>query len=264
MNTDACIGRIRQQLVDAGVAGNTVIMVASDHGPGHYSGRRLEATANQMQEMEKDGHHSTGIWRGYKFSAFEGGLRIPFAAVWPGVIKPGSVSDALIGMNDLMATWADIAQIKLLKKQAPDSSSFLAVLKNPGNSHRKTLVINGTRSSALRDGPWKLILGPGSGSSGQFYTEPKSEDAWKKAIEIFGRTPRNQKELEHPTFVQLYNLNDDPTEKVDVSADYPGRMKKMIMEYKSIIRDGRSTPGISLSNDRDIKAFRPPAFVWQK
>jgi len=264
MNTDACIGRIRQQLVDAGVAGNTVIMVASDHGPGHYSGRRLEATANQMQEMEKDGHHSTGIWRGYKFSAFEGGLRIPFAAVWPGVIKPGSVSDALIGMNDLMATWADIAQIKLLKKQAPDSSSFLAVLKNPGNSHRKTLVINGTRSSALRDGPWKLILGPGSGSSGQFYTEPKSEDAWKKAIEIFGRTPRNQKELEHPTFVQLYNLNDDPTEKVDVSADYPSRMKKMIVEYKSIIRDGRSTPGISLSNDRDIKAFRPPAFVWQK
>ncbi len=97
---------IRDHLRDAGVDEKTVIMVSSDHGPGHYSGPKREATANQMQEMEEDGHYSTGPWRGYKFSAFEGGLRVPFAAAWPGVVKPGSET-ALIGLNDLMATWAE-------------------------------------------------------------------------------------------------------------------------------------------------------------
>ena len=264
MNADACIGRIRKQLTDAGIAENTVVMVASDHGPGHYSGRRLQATANQMQDMEEDGHFSAGPWRGYKFSAFEGGLRIPFATVWPGVIKPGGVSNALIGLNDLMATWADIARIQLSSSQAPDSSSFLSVLKQPAQSHRKNLVIRGTRTDAFRDGDWKLILGPGSGSSGQFFTEPRSEDAWKKAIEVFGRNPKNHKELEDATFVQLYNLTNDPAETTDVSAGNQTRMKKMLADYQKIIRDGRSTSGPPLSNDRDVKAFRPPAFLWKK
>lgn len=264
MNADACIGRVRKQLSDAGIAENTVVMVASDHGPGHYSGRQLQATANQMQEMEKDGHFSTGPWRGYKFSAFEGGLRIPFATVWPGVIKQGGVSNALVGLNDLMATWADIAGIKLSSKQAPDSSSFLTVLKDPGQSHRSNLVIRGTRSDAFRDGDWKLILGPGSGSSGQFFTEPKSEDAWKEAIEVFGRNPKNHKELEDPIFVQLYNLKHDPAETTDVSVGNRDRLNKMLAGYQKIIRAGRSTPGSPLSNDRDVKAFRPPAFVWKK
>ena len=125
-------------------------------------------------------------------------------------------------------------------------------------------MIRGTRSDAFRDGDWKLILGPGSGSSGQFFTEPKSEDAWKEAIEAFGRNPKNHKELEDPTFVQLYNLKNDPAETTDVSAGNRNRMKKMLADYQKIIRDGRSTPGSPLSNDRDVKAFRPPAFVWKK
>ncbi|MGI9467704.1 MAG: sulfatase-like hydrolase/transferase, partial [Rubripirellula sp.] len=264
MNADACIGRIRKQLADAGIAENTVVMVASDHGPGHYSGRRLQATANQMQKMEKEGHFSAGPWRGYKFSAFEGGLRIPFATVWPGVIKPGGVSNALIGLNDLMATWADIAGIQLSSRQGPDSSSFLSVLQQPDQSHRRNLVIRGTRSDAFRDGDWKLILGPGSGSSGQFFTEPRSEDAWKKAIKVFGRNPKNHKELEDATFVQLYNLKNDPAETTDVSVGNQNRIKNMLADYQKLIRDGRSTPGAPLSNDRDVKAFRPPAFVWKK
>ena len=264
MNTDVCIGRIRDHLRDAGVDDNTVIMVSSDHGPGHYSGRKREATANQMQKMEKDGHYSTGRWRGYKFSAYEGGLRVPFAAVWPGVVKPGGATDALIGLNDLMATWADIAGIKLSPKQGPDSVSFRPVLKNPATRSRDALVSRGTRSDAFRDGEWKLILGPGSGSSGPFFSEPKSEDAWRTAIEAFGRKPANHKELEDPAFVQLFNLRNDPRETTDLSAENSGRVKKMLADYQKIIRDGRSTTGPKLSNDRAVKAFRPPAFVWKK
>jgi len=264
MNTDACIGRIRDHLRDAGVDEDTVLMVSSDHGPGHYSGRRREATANQMQEMQKDGHYSNGPWRGYKFSAFEGGLRVPFAAVWPGVVKPGSVTDALVGLNDLMATWADIAGLEVSPMRAPDSVSFLTVLKGSATRCRDTLVTRGTRSDAFRSGDWKLILGPGSGSSGAFFSEPKSEDAWHIAMEAFGRKLVNHKELENSAFVQLFNLNRDPGETQDLSAGHSDKVKQMLADYQKVIRDGRSTPGPHLSNDRVVKAFRPPAFVWDK
>lgn len=264
MNTDACIGRIRDHLREAGVDQNTVIMVSSDHGPGHYSGRKREATANQMKEMEKEGHFSAGPFRGYKFSAFEGGLRVPFAAAWPGVVKPGSETNALIGLNDLMATWAEITNIELSPNHAPDSVSFTSVLKGAAATSRDTLVTRGTRADAFRDGDWKLILGPGSGSSGSFYSEPKSEDAWKAAVEAFGKKPKNHAELVDPIFVQLYNLKDDPGEITDLSADQPERVNKMLDAYQTIISNGRSTPGPRLPNDRDVKAFRPPAFVWNK
>ena len=264
MNTDACIGRIRDHLHQAGVDQNTVIMVSSDHGPGHYSGRNRKATANQMQAMEKDGHRPTGHWRGYKFSAFEGGLRVPLATVWPGVVKPGSETEALVGLNDLMATWADIAEIKLSANHAPDSISFFRTLKNPATRCRETLVTRGTRTNAFCDGKWKLILGPGSGSSGEFYSEPKSEDAWKTALKSIESTPASHEDLENSAFVQLYNLKVDPGETKDVSAENMSRVKKMLANYEATIQEGRSTPGPKLSNDRDAKAFRPPAFIWRK
>lgn len=264
MNTDACIGRIRDQLRAAGVDKNTIVMASSDHGPGHYSGRIRKATANQMQKMEKDGHFATGPWRGYKFSAFEGGLRVPFAAVWPGVVNAGSTSDALIGLNDLMATWAQISGMTLPPQQAPDSVSFMPVLKDSSRESRDHLVTHGTRSDAFHEQNWKLILGPGSGSSGQFFSEPKSEDAWKQAIEAFGRTPKSDDELLHPTFVQLFNLKEDPGESNDVSAQNMDRVRKMHQRYQEIIAAGRSTPGPILSNDRKVKAFRPPPFVWSR
>lgn len=262
MNTDACIGRIRDYLREAGVDQKTIVMASSDHGPGHYSGRRRKATANQMQEMEEDGHHSTGPWRGYKFSAFEGGLRVPFATVWPGVVQPGSSSDALIGLNDLMRTWAEIAGMQLSPEQAPDSVSFLPVLENLTSTCRETLVTRGTRANAFRDGDWKLILGPGSGSSGMFYSEPRSEDAWRAAVDAFGRKPRNHNELQHPAFVQLFNLKTDPGETTDLSENHMDRVREMLSRFQQTIDNGRSTPGPLLANDREVRAFRPPAFVW--
>ena len=264
MNTDACIGRIRNQLRDSGIDQNTIVMVSSDHGPGHYSGRLRKATANQMQEMEKDGHFSTGPWRGYKFSAFEGGLRVPFAVVWPGVVRPGTTTGALIGLNDLMATWAQISGIALLPEQAPDSVSFMPVLKDPSRKSRSSLVTRGTRADAFHSHDWKLILGPGSGSSGPFFSQPKSEDAWKNAIKIYGRKPVNHDELMHHAFVQLFNLKNDPGESKDVSAENMDRVKKMLKHYEKIIHDGRSTPGPKLSNGRQVKTIRPPSFVWPR
>ena len=264
MNTDACIGRIREHLRKAGLEKNTLLMVSSDHGPGHYSGPERKAIANQMRIMEKQGHFSRGPWRGYKFSGYEGGLRVPFAAAWPGVISPGTENDALVGLVDLMATWAEVAGVKLAPSLAPDSLSFLPYLENKEPLVRDHLLARGTRADVYYEGNWKLILGPGSGSSGPFFTEPKSEDAWKEALIEFGRTPKNHKELENPIFVQLYDLKADPGETKNLAKTRFDQVKKMIRAYAKIVQNGRSTPGPKLSNDRPLKIFSPPGFVWKK
>mgnify|MGYP001822680796 CR=1 FL=1 len=84
-----------------------------------------------------------------------------------------------------MATWAQIFGMTLLPEQAPDSVSFMPVLKDASLESRDHIVTRGTRADAFHEQNWKLVLGPGSGNSGQFFSEPKSEDAWRKAIEAF-------------------------------------------------------------------------------
>ena len=266
MNTDGCIGRVVESLEKHGLTDNTLVMASSDHGPGHYSGKKREATAFQMQEMEKDGHRPNGPWRGYKFSAFEGGNRVPFAAKWPGTIPAGSECDSLIGLQDLMATWAEISGVELAASEAPDSISFLPLLKNPeADPARTSMVVLGTRGNAYREGPWKLLLCPGSGSAGRFATIPDADTAWRAAIESFGRKPTNHAELEQPPFLQLFHLGDDPGETTNLAAEQPERVESMITSLRTVLENGRSTPGPKLENGREMKVFQPvPKFVWAK
>jgi arylsulfatase A-like enzyme len=265
MNVDACIGRVVDSLKQAGLTENTLVMVSSDHGPGHYSGRKREATAFQMKEMEEEGHYSRGPWRGYKFSAFEGGNRVPFAAKWPGTIPAGAVNESLIGLNDLMATWAEVAGVKLEENEAPDSISFLSQLKDPAAAPaRNSMVIRGTRGNAFRKGKWKLLLCPGSASAGPFATPPFSDDAWKAAVAAFGRAPKDHAELEQAPFLQLFDLETDPGETNNVAAQNPDLVAKLIGEFRTVLKRGRSTPGPALENGRDLKVFAPvPGFVWK-
>lgn len=266
MNTDACIGRLVESLEKHGLTENTLVMASSDHGPGHYSGKKREATAFQMKEMEKDGHRPNGPWRGYKFSAFEGGNRVPFAAKWPGTIPAGSECDSLIGLQDLMATWAEISGAELAASEAPDSISFLPLLNNPeADPARTSMVVLGTRGNAYREGPWKLLLCPGSGSAGLFATTPDADTAWREAIDSFGRKPTNHEELEQPPFLQLFHLDDDPGETTNLAAEHPERVKSMIASLRTVLENGRSTPGPKLENGREMKVFQPvPKFVWAK
>ncbi|MDF1825364.1 MAG: arylsulfatase [Verrucomicrobiales bacterium] len=264
MNADACIGRIRESLRSHGLDDDTLIMVTSDHGPGHYSGRKHEATAFQAEEMHEDGHHANGPWRGYKFSALEGGQRVPFAAVWPGVIAPGRVSDALISTVDLMATLAELTGEAPADNEGPDSISFLGLLEDPEfEGVRESLVARGSRAHSYREGEWKLIVGPGSGSNGLFASRPDSNTAWKNALESYGGKPGGLEDLKVAEFVQLYHLAVDPEESNDLSSREPERLKAMMEALEKVFEAGRSRPGTALPNDAEPELFRAvPKFVW--
>lgn len=218
------------------------------------------------KELEKEGHYSSGPYRGYKFSVYEGGFRVPFVASWPDVVPPGTTCDRLVGLQDLMGTLAEITDVELEENQSPDSISMLSLLKDPtGVPTRSSMVFEATRAMAIRHGPWKLALCPGSGCEGRFGNTPPRDEAWRGAVRTFDRHPESHGELEQAPFVQLFNLDQDPGEATNLAARHPDRVRELIAILKEQVRLGRCTPGPALSNDRDnLKLFPAvPAFVWK-
>ena len=199
------------------------------------------------------------------FCVYEGGLRVPLIASWPGRIKPGTTCDRLVGLNDLYATFAELAGHDVPDDTAVDSISFAPLLDDPaGEGARRNLVMQSVGPFVIREGDWKLCLCPGSGSYGRFASEPSAEKAWRAALKEYGKKPRNHKELRRIPFLQLYNLREDPGEERNVAADHPERIRKMLDLLDRQIAEGRSTPGPRMKNGRaNIKTMqRVPRFVW--
>ncbi len=253
MEVDHAVERVVNALKQAGLYKNTLILFSSDHGPASYAGNTLAATPGQIHELEEAGHHSNGPHRGYKFSVYEGGLHVPLIAHWPNMIAPGEKASSLVGLNDLMATLADIAGHKLDPKQAPDSVSFANILRNrTTNTQRQHLIMQSAMESfVIRDGNWKLCLAPGSGARGHYGNTPSSEIAWAKALSVFGKQPVRDDFLKAP-FVQLFNLAKDPHEDQNLADQFPERVERMVAVLKDRISQGRSRPGPALLNDKKI------------
>ncbi len=267
METDDCVGRVLAALEAHDLARNTLVIATSDHGAALYAGNIRKATPNQLRELEKQGHYSSGVYRGYKFSAYEGGLRVPFVVRWPGVVTPGTRCDDLIALADLMRTFADVAGQPLGEQEAPDSVSFLPLLKSPaGPKAREALVMQSINSFVIRWGKWKLAICPGSGCEGRYGNVPRRADAWKNALETYGRNPRNREELKQAPFVQLFDLDADPGENKNLAEKRPHLVADLFALLDRQIMDGRSTVGPKLSNDRSrINYFSSvPDFVLAK
>jgi arylsulfatase A-like enzyme len=89
MQLDWCVGRVMDTLERLGLANDTLFLFSSDNGPVVDDGYRDQAVENLGD------HKPAGPWRGGKYSAYDGGTRVPFIARWPGRLKPG-VSNALV------------------------------------------------------------------------------------------------------------------------------------------------------------------------
>jgi len=117
---DRDIGHVLALLKELGLEENTLVMFSSDNGPTHggVGGTDVEFFA------------SAGPLNGLKGSVYEGGIRVPLIARWPGKIKPGSVSDHVCAFWDVLPTLAAVAAA-----QAPphtDGISFLPTLLGTG------------------------------------------------------------------------------------------------------------------------------------
>ena len=117
---DKQVGRLRQLLVDLGVADNTIVLFTSDNGP--------EDGVPGINDVAK------GNLRGNKRDLFEGGVRVPTIIEWPGEIAPGSNTDFASGVIDLLPTLVEIWDIDMPDDRPIDGESILPVLQGNGTA----------------------------------------------------------------------------------------------------------------------------------
>jgi len=144
---DKHIGEIIQKVKDLGIEENTLIIFSSDNGP-HKEGGADPWFFN-----------STGNLRGIKRDLYEGGIRIPIIARWPGKIKPGRVTDHISAFWDIMPTVAEIAQTQVTSKI--DGISFLPTLLGKNNQIQHDYLYwefhEKGGKQAVRLGNWKGV-----------------------------------------------------------------------------------------------------------
>jgi arylsulfatase A-like enzyme len=162
-------------------------------------------------------HKSCGELRGYKADIWDGGHREPFIARWPGVIKPSSISNQLICLSDLFATFAELFNEPLLENAAEDSISFLSELNQTDGLYKRNAIVHhsGNGMFSIRKGYWKLIDGVGSGG---FFTFKPS------VIKDF---IKNTLHLNRPG--QLYNLKEDLQEQNNLWKEHPEKVKELLL-----------------------------------
>jgi arylsulfatase A len=209
--TDDSCGKILQALRDNGFAENTIVVFSADNGAEHYAYAR----------DQKFDHWSSGPFRGLKRDIYEGGHRVPFIIRWPGVLQLGAVSDALIAQIDLMATFANVTKFSLPKGAALDSHDFAPWMeKKSTDSPRRSMVHNtNPKNYAVRVGDWVLVNAK-HGFGGQAAPKP-----WiaKHKIPADDGLP-----------VELYDLKNDPGQRINLAAKHPEKVTELQAELKRI------------------------------
>lgn len=203
---DDAVGKVVQALRDLKLEDNTLIIFTSDNG----------ATPQSPQEP----------LRGNKGCYYEGGIREPWIAVWPGMIPAGSRSTVPVINTDLYPTFLAAAGAKVPSGKILDGENLLPVFtRQADHLQRQTIywhfpgyldspVIRGrdpvfrTRPvTAMRSGKWKLHL----------YHEEWQLDGGRAALAT-----------NHA--VELYDLENDPGERVDVALRFPGERDRLLDE----------------------------------
>ena len=245
METDWAVGEVLKAVDAAGLAERTLIIVTSDNGCAPYVGtlstndpafsfQKIGAVA----QLEAKGHFPSEWRRGYKSDVWDGGHRVPFLTRWPGKIQPGSQSEQLICLSDLMATCAEILGAKLPENAGEDSVSILsALLGTPDRPLREALVYHSIDGRfGIQQGPWKLELCPGSGG----WSNPGDS-----AATLRGLPP-----------VQLYDKDADISETQNVQAQHPEIVRNLTQLLNKFVNNGRSTPGLGQTNDVSVDIWK--------
>ena len=179
---DKYVGEIVKLVKEKGIAENTLIIFTSDNGPHKENGGDPEF------------FNSNGALRELKGALYEGGIRIPFIASWPGTIKPGSTSSHAAAQYDIKATVAELVKVTIPRT---DGISFLPELlgkKQPTHDFLYFELYEYGGQQAVRMGEWKAVK-------------------------------RNMLKDKNAKW-ELYNLKEDIGEKNDLAAKYPNKVKK--------------------------------------
>lgn len=154
---DWTVGEVINTLHELGIEDNTIVILTSDNGPVVDDGYADEAV-----QLLGD-HKPTGPLRGNKYSAFEGGTRVPMIVSWPRGTKRGKDSKALVSQIDLFASFAGMLEARVPKGSCPDSRNYWNAFMGKDNDGREYVIEqNLWNVLAVRTKDWKYIE-PGNG-----------------------------------------------------------------------------------------------------
>ena len=215
---DEQVGRILDALEQAGVAEHTLVILTSDNGPVLDDGYKDGA----VELNRAAGHLPAGPFRGGKYSAYQGGTRVPFVVRWPGVVRPGTVSDILASQVDLPATLARIA--------GADPSPFLALdsvvigLSPSLVGGRDHIVSQGIEDRfSLREGKWSYVTPAPARDFADFHGP-----GYRPGL---------------PTYVpQLYDLEQDPGETLNLADRFPEEAARLRARLALLRARGENQP----------------------
>jgi len=149
---DRDVGRVLDRLRELGIAENTLVIFSSDNGPHREGGN------------DPDYFDSNGPLRGIKRDLYEGGIRVPTLAWWPGRIAPGAVSDHVGYFGDFMATFAELTGAKLPASATDGISIVPTLLGRPAQQRAHPYLYwefyERGSMQAVRMGKWKGVRFP--------------------------------------------------------------------------------------------------------
>lgn len=212
LQLDWTVGEVVQHLNRRGLLEQTIIIISSDNGAVVDDG--YEDNAEEMLGS----HCVSGGLRGHKYSAFEGGARIPAIVHWRGVLQGERVSNEAVSQVDWFASFATLLKAKLPKTKdiAPDSQNDSSAWFEAKHSNRPYIITQAANKTlSVREGKWKYIE-PNSG--------PKMIP-WGPEIETGN--------LAEP---QLYDLEYDPEERKNVAKKHP----KLVQHFATILSTERA------------------------
>jgi arylsulfatase A-like enzyme len=145
---DAGVGAVLAQLKELGLEDTTLVIFTSDNGPHREGGPNYNPTF----------FTASGPLRGIKRDLWDGGIRVPFLARWPGKIKAGETSAQVGYFGDIMATLADLADVKTPART--DGVSLVPTLLGRGVQSKHEFLYwefyeNGTSQCVLLGDRWK-------------------------------------------------------------------------------------------------------------
>ncbi len=216
---DAILGKVVAVLERTGTIENTVVVFTSDNGSPARSGIGSFGATRTVTELYS--HVPNAPWRGLKADAWEAGHRVPLVVRWDGTVPPAAVSQRTVCLTDLFATFSEIVGFDMPDGSGEDSHSLLPALTGSG-AHARKLTVHHSLAGlfAVRKGPWKLILGDGSGG----FSSPKGR--------ILGPSE------EHPS--QLYLLSEDPGERRNLAVSRQAKAAELRRDLDRVRNAGRS------------------------
>jgi arylsulfatase A-like enzyme len=197
---DEQVGRIRNSLREWGVADNTLIFFCSDNGP-------------EGKEPKGDKAGTTAGLRGRKRSLYDGGVRVPALAEWPGHLKAGSVIAVPCSTLDYFPTLGNLTGYQMPDSRPIDGQDMMPILTGQTDKREKAIPFRARGTATIVKDGFKLVL-------------PKGE---------------------------LYDQSNDWSEENDIASTYPERVELMTKELMDDLESMRKSHAGEDYNDPSFK-----------